>query len=464
MRASRTATLAQGVLLSALPRLRERIRRHPDYVGAVLTGYGLVALNILVQVLLVPLYLRTLGKYEFGVLMVLLSFINYSAIGITWMAGGMARALGEYAAQRDDDGFARAYALSKVVYVAYALLLAVPIVALGIHPASPLFGSVPAAHLREVRLAVLAAALYFVVHYDFSVERLAFTALQRQLAGNVLQGISLAVFVASVVPWLLGGGGLEGVLVCLLAGVVTARAASWIYWRRVGMRVRWRLPDRESLPLLRRLVGRVGIAYVAYGIVLLTLQADTLIVGWMVGVEAAAEFVLIWKIAEVLVQIIWRIPEYLQPYIVQMDARGETERIESLYKDAMRWLQVLSLLAAVGYAVLGPWVVRLWVGEANAPQSELGYVLAGAAVFWLASARLPAIIAFSTVRLGSLIRVSAAELAGKLLLTVLLFPRLGYVAPLLAVNLVHAGGIAWAYRRLVHARRTVPELLTQTTT
>jgi O-antigen/teichoic acid export membrane protein len=426
-----------------------RIRNNPDYFGAVLTGYALMGLNILVQVFLVPLYLTYLGKYQFGVLMMLLSFINYASIGIGWMSGGALRVLGEYAAKGDNQGFAQSYSLSKSIYVGYALIIAIGMVTIGLNWEHLIFHNLPSAYRKAVHLSILAIAVYFVVLYDFSVERLALTAKRRQVAGNLFQMLNLLIFAISVVPWLLSGGSLVGVLICLVGGVVVARAASWIYWRCAEIKIGLCCSIKESIPLLKRLMGRMGLGYLLYGMLILTMQADTLIVGWLGGAEIAATFALVWQIANLAIQLLWKIPEYLLPYLIHIDTRGEKNRLQKVYREGLRWMLIVSFTAGLGYALLGHWVVKLWVGSENAPDNTLAYIFAGAAVFWLGSARLPAVFAYSTVKLKRLNIVAGIEVMGKLLLIFLLFPKLSYLAPLIAVNVVHIGGVALAYRRLL---------------
>src|SRR5438128_6410506 len=100
----------------------ETVRRNREFFSALVSGYGLMSLTIIVQFVLVPLYITALGKAQFGVLTIIFAAINYGAIGVGWMSGGMARVLGERAATHDRAGFAEAYAFSKIVYVSYSLV------------------------------------------------------------------------------------------------------------------------------------------------------------------------------------------------------------------------------------------------------------------------------------------------------------------------------------------------------
>lgn len=430
--------------------LRRGLRRADgrDYAYSVASSYLQLAVNILIQLLLVPLYLAHLGKADFGLLMILLGFINFAALGVGWLSGGMARMLGEFWARDQREDFARAYLLCKLAYVGYAATLT--LLALGIIWLARERVLASPTHSGEELFTVLAlTGVYFVVQYEFAVDRLALAAAGRQAAANLLFALSQLAYVAAVVPVLMASGGLAGVMLCFLAGVVIARLASWLVRRRYRLQLRpWQGLGGQARPLLRRLVGRTGLGFLLAGGIALALQADTLIVGWLAGTEAVADFVLVWKVAEVGVLMLWRLPEQLQPYIIHMDARAEGDRLRAAYAKGLKLIWPIAIAAGVGYALLGPWLVRLWVGPEFAPDTPLGFALAGGAVVWLVAARWPAAFAYATVRLRGLIAISGVEFAAKLALTVMLFPRLGYLAPLAALNIVHICGVAWAYLRL----------------
>lgn len=426
------------------------IRR--QYLIAVATGYVSMLIHGGSQLFLVPLYLESLGKYQFGVLMMLLGFVNYTGAGVAWLTGGMLRVLGEYSARSDSAAFSKALSILRVGYLVYAAILTALLVL-----AVMLFGeswfSTALPNRDAVLRGVALCGLYLIGLYDLSVDRVALTAIGRQAAANVLFTLSVIVFVILVIPWLLQGGGLDGIIVCLAAGMFAACLAARIYRKRIGLSTFWFRPDDFSRALLKRVAGPMGAGYFLYGLIVCTAGADVLLVGWLGTAATAAEFVLVWKPAEILIQILWKLPEHSIPYLIRMDAQGEQDRLESLYKRSLSLMTGLSILTGAAYAAFGPWLVQKWVGAA-APDSRLAFLLAGAAVFWLSVARLPSTFSYSTVRLKPLLKVSGTELVGKVALTVALFPHLGYLSPLLSLNLIHLSGIAIAYRRLISG--TVP--------
>lgn len=432
---------------AALQALWTRLANNPDYTRSVVTSYGGVVLNIVVQLLLVPLYLVYLGKYQFGVLMIVLGAINYLNIGVVWASSGTQRIIGEMVATGDHDGLTETYGLSKLLFISYALTIAVLSLS-GVSLGEGLIDSAAGIAYQTLFDTVAIAGVYFVVSFDFNVDRVMLVASGQQAEANVLAIVSQVIFAIAAVLLLRQGYGLPGVMMAFLSGTVVARAISWRVLRRRG--IRWRWPGGLSRQILRRLVGHMGLGYAVYGGLIMTLlQADVLILGWLGGAKLVADFVLIWKIADVGMQALWRIPESLQPYIVQMDVRNEEERLRRIYRQGQVWMTGIAAVAAVGYAAFGPTVVRLWVGAKNAPDAPWAFVLAGGAVFWLVIARLPAIFAFSLLRLRPLNIAIATEVAVKIALLLVLFPVAGYYSPLIAVNAAHLGGVAILYRRLV---------------
>ena len=438
-----------GIAMEAMRNLWARLANNPDYARSVVTSYGAIGLNILVQLVLVPLYLTYLGKAQFGALMMVLGAINYLNIGVGWAGAGTQRVIGEMIAVGDRDGLAEAYGVSKLLFIGYGVVVA-GLVLGGVWLGQGLFDPSMGIAYRTVLNTVAIAGVYFVVSFDFNVDRLMLIASSQQAAANGLAMFGQAIFAVFAVLLLYQGYGLPGVMAAFVCGAVAARGASWWLLRHRG--IRWRRPSGRGRWILKRLTGHMGLGYAAYGGLIITLlQADVLILGWLGGAKLVADFVLIWKIADVGMQALWRVPESLQPYLVQMDVRNEDQRLRRVYQQGQMWMTGIAAVAAFGYGVFGPMVVRLWVGAENAPDAPWAFALAGGAVFWLASARLPAIFAFSLLQLRPLNIVAATEVTAKIVLTLVLFPFTGYYSPLIAINLVHTGGVAILYRRL--ARR-----------
>lgn len=435
--------------------LLKRALRHRGYLGALSSGYLVMAASILVQIAFVPLYLETFGRYQFGVLMVLLSLVNFAVIGIAWMSGGALRLLGEYSGLGNEAAFRRAFGLIKTIYVGYGLGLAFLLGIVALSMDEILFSGGTMEDIHAARATLLLTGIYLVVFYAAGVDRLALTARKRQGAANMAQLAGVVAFAVGVTPWLLSGGAMPEVMAFQIVGVLVSLFITRRMLNGELSGLTMRVPSRSDADLLRRLGGKTGAGFFLHGALVLGLLADTALVGWLGGAKAAAEFYLVWKIAEVLVQLIWKLPEPLAPYFVQMDVRGEHAALTRIARLGYALVAGVSLLAGVSYGLFGPALVALWVGGESVPDSPLGYALAGGAIFWLGISRLPVVLAGARVELRQLNWAGGVELLGKLLVTLLLFPRLGFVAVLLAINLVHLLGVSLLYFRLLRGNPAV---------
>lgn len=436
---------------SSLKALIKRAFRHQGYLAALTSSYLLMLVSILIQIGLVPLYLSAFGQYQFGVLMILLSLVNFAVIGIAWMSGGALRMLGEYAGLENVSEFCRAFNVIKTIYVGYGCILALIITVIAYNLDQILFSGASAKDSHSARFTLILTGIYLILFFAAAIDRIALTVRKRQGAANMAQLAGILVFATGVTPWLLKGGSMPGVMLFQIGGALTSLFITRLLLYREIPSLRMRIPSLSDMDLLYRLGGKRGAGFFLHGAIVLALLADTALVGWLGGANSAAEFYLVWKMAEVLVQLIWKLSEPMIPYFIQMDVRGEHASLARVAHLGYLFVAGVSLLAGISYGFFGPDLVALWVGKENVPDSPIGYALAGGAVFWLSISRFPAIVASAQAALHELNWAGGLELLGKLLVSFILFPQLGFVAVLLGINLVHVLGVSYLYYRLLKA-------------
>lgn len=396
---------------------------------------------MLVQFAMVPFYLKYLGERQFGLLMMLLSLINFAAIGITWMSGGLVRVIGEFWAKSDMDGFRNAFAVGKYVFTIYALLVAT----VGIVIWLVLYRDT--AHEDVLTSAVFLAGLYLVLNYEALPERQAFVGVNQQETGNYIEIARILLFAVLTYLLLPQLRDLSAVWIALLSGVVLQRVVTGRYWaKRIGG-TGWHMFLPEMRPILKRLAGTQGAGYVIYGALLLMQQADTVIVGFIGGAEMAGQFVLLWKIPETIGLLLWRIPSTIEPRVIQLDASGQQDKLHTTFIKGRRWFFVIVAFVALIYMLMGRWLAELWVGE-HAPDARWMYIAAGFALFFNAFSRWPISFAYALIQLAGLVKIAAIEVACKLILTIVLFQYINIAAPIIAYVITHVGYVAWGYQRL----------------
>lgn len=159
--------------------------------------------------------------------MLILGLINYAVIGIGWLNGGLQRIFGETFGTKDQAGFVHALDVGKVIFVAYAAVVAIAGFGIFVSPGR-----------AQVSLGVaIVAGFFLVVLYETAIERLALTAAGRLAATNMLQFVQVVVYSVSVLLVLRSGGGLLGVFACQLGSVLVVRFLVPLCWQ--GMRPRY---------------------------------------------------------------------------------------------------------------------------------------------------------------------------------------------------------------------------------
>jgi len=414
----------------------------PGYISALASGYLLMLSNILVQFALTPFYLKYLGDHQFGLLMIMLNMITFSAIGIGWMSGGLVRVFGEYWATSRYDRLRIASAVGKYVFTTYALFMAA--VGIVVWLVSKGSASNHGAYLSSIILAIS----YLIVNYEALPERQAFVGTNQQATGNYIELVRTILFAVATFLLLPQLESMSAVWIALMCAVLLQRGINARYWKKRVGGMGWRRYTPEMKPILKRLAGRQGAGYIIYGALLLLLQADTIIIGLIGSSEAAGQFVLLWKIPEAIGLLLWRIPSAMEPRVIQLDVSGQHENLYGVFKSGRRWFSMLVVIVAFIYILTGHWLAEMWVGD-HAPQERWMYVAGGFALLFSSSARWPIAFAHALIKLRGLIMMATVELISKLSLTVMLYPKVGIAAPLVAIIITHSFYVAWGYQRIM---------------
>jgi O-antigen/teichoic acid export membrane protein len=423
-----------------------KAKNNPDFAAAVFIGYGLMTLQTVVQVLLVPLYLKTFGGYRFGALMILISYVGFAFALVGALYTVMLRLFGQAINERDDVQLSSLYIAAKVLAICIALVCGVAVnLTEFVHPV--LFGDAPVELRDEIIQALALSTLHLILLCELSVEQTMLAAEGRQAAANLVSLLGLVVFAVTVVPVLFLDGRLVDVMACFIVADVVSRTFA-AYLSRRHFRHRLRELFSPCAAAIRRILSSQAREYFALTLITVALQADVLIVAILGGAIAAAKFVLVWKIAEMLTLILSRITQHLQAEFVRMDLRGERARLARVYHEIYWAMASAALCLSVAYAVFGRLIVELWVGQDAVPPEGWSYSLAGLAILWVGIARLPITFALSLDRIKPLVRLAGVELAAKLVVVWLIFPKWGYLAPLIAISVVHVIGVAFGYYAL----------------
>jgi O-antigen/teichoic acid export membrane protein len=418
-----------------------------SYASALAVNYLNQFLAVLVNLVLIPYLLHRLGPRQTGVYLVLMTVANFMAVGIGWLAGAGVRSI---AAMSPADGNAQVARVHRVVVLGFAIystaVLAVIVGASRLAGTWWLQDTVPEA-LGQVRLACVLLGVYIWITYVHNADLALLTALLRQGEANLYRVLAQVLFGSTALVLLIHHPQIDVLMAAQVVAVLITAVFVRIRLRRRGVigPCEWSWPDRA---LMRQILVTTGASYFLFGLAQFVLMyADVFVVGAVLGSEAVTAYVVVWRMAEFAGLLLSRISETLSPYLTRLESLGDSADLRTVFLTTSRFQHWLAIAAGSGYAIVGPWIVGMWIGTPSRPSTWWFYLLAGAALAFQVVNRHDVILHFAAGCVGRLVIPHVLEVGTKLALTVALFPALGIGAPLAAFVAVQTLGMTWWYRR-----------------
>jgi len=288
--------------------------------------------------------------------------------------------------------------------------------------------------------------LYMWVHYIHQADVSLFIAILQQGWANFYRIVSQTIFLITLVLFVITEPRLDLLMLANLIGVTIAAVSARLHLRFSGKLgpLKWNLPKTE---LIKKMFLTKGGSYFIFGIAQFGLiYGDVLIIGAFLGPSMVSAYLVIWKIPEVAGLLLGRISEILSPYLTRVDSRKGTSYTAAIFLCTSRLQHCLGLISGLAYALFGSSMVGLWVGEAHRPDTPWFYWVAGMVLAIQVVNRHDIILHYALATLGKLVFAQFLELFLKVLLTIILFPSLGVMAPLIAALSVQLLGLTWLYR------------------
>ena len=341
----------------------------------VATNYGRTVLAIGVSLIVTPIMVHGLGKTEYGIWVLVGSTVLY----LDLFNLGFGRATVKYVAEYHALGNAE---LVRRTIATSFLVLAVPgVIALGCGVGLAFL--FPAIFHIPGRLEGTATVLVLLVVFDLVVSIPGDTfgstliALQRY---DLLNATLVTVTFAQAVAWVViveTGGGLIALGVATIALSLAGQFARYLLVRKLvpGVSIAPRLFDRAFVRPLARLSGWIAVTDVS-GFVIA--RIDTIIVGIVVSVPAAAVYAVGQKLALLAGRAVSPAVETLFPFASERAAQGDRAALTRMVSVGTRLSVALALPTATALITLATPVLRAWVGPQFTHAALVVALLAGA--------------------------------------------------------------------------------------
>jgi O-antigen/teichoic acid export membrane protein len=382
--ASRLVALARP----AGTRSEERYRRAAVTFLASIATKGVALAVLLISV---PLGLGYLGSERFGLWMTAVSAAGLLSFAVLGLDKGLLNALA--AADGGDDRakagqlVSTAFVLLGGVFAGLLLLLAL------LYPVLPwarLFNA-GAGVADEAGSTMAALAVCALLSLLASLVDTVQAAYQDGFRNVAWDGVGKLLALLALVAAIAAGAGLPMLALAVAAAPLAAAGANAALL--FAKRRRWLVP---RLSLVRRAAARQllsagGWFFLSQVALTLAYHADTLIVAQLAGSNAAGSYAVVSRLFDIPGMLLLLVGGALWPPLVEAIARGDVAWAERGLKRLVLASLALALAAALPLMLLGPPLLRWWVGGALAAPAGL-FVAFG--VFWLLSALTQPIAVF----------------------------------------------------------------------
>jgi O-antigen/teichoic acid export membrane protein len=406
---------------------------HERRAGRALVGLAVdwagTGVNIALTFILTPMVLRLLSPPMYGFwiaasqVMVLLNLVD---------AGGSLYLSKTIAAKRPHNGPGSLDALigtTAWIYVGLGLLTLT--IGAALVPNIAVWLKVPAGHQGEATVAfglLLVSAVLALVFAPtcygilFGHQRIALVnGINSAVTGvGLLVGLALLRAEGSVTALATGQ-----LLATVLGGLV---ALVWV--RQVAPDVSF-WPIRFDREVLRESVGFSGYVQMAKLAFIASTFSDGILLATALGPASVTSYTITQKLAATAFMFVAKASGAVMPGLAELFAHGNFAALQSATLRVLRLVVRVSVLGALMVMALNERFVTLWVG----PSVFGGLALTGLFAYWMlrnSIIRNLSAVLYASGELSGWAWLSLAEGVAKIALTLLLLPRLGLLAPVLA--------------------------------
>jgi len=320
-----------------------------NLLGAIIPA--LVALGT------VPLVVKGLGDANYGVYSLVTAIVGYFAVIDINVTAGSVKYIAEFNANRDQERIDETVFFGLSVYSMLGLFGGIGLF-VGAHFFVTRVFSVPPQLVGEAVATLKLAALgFFLGQLQSYLNSIPQSLMRYDIASRIEMVFGTGVPLLTVAVLMLGYGLFEVILVRVVASALNC-AILWRCIRRLLPQLAWRKPGAA---IRRELLGFSAYSFLSRFAGLSYAYADKLIIGALVGVTGLAYFTVASTLANRVLSLTFRLSGVLFPAASALAARGELERLRTLYLKASRYVvflnaSVLVLVAVFSYQILYYWI------------------------------------------------------------------------------------------------------------
>lgn len=323
---------------------------------SALSNWFPLAVNTLIGLLLTPFVFAQIGKKDYGMWSLSMSFIGYYGLLRLSVGAGVMRYVPFYAGRKDHE------AVSQIVSTGLAMF---SIVGLVIWGASMLIAGPVARFYKgghELSALIWITGIAAAVECPMRIFDAALRAREKWMAANVLTVANALIYAGGVAVCLLVGYGVihmgytlvvANFLTLLLSIMVLLRLCPEIHLG-TGM-VKWHR--------LRELLTFGALTVVGTMAYSMSLQNHRLIIGKLVSLEAVAVYAIAALLIEKVRNIVGAPLQVAWPRFALLDGEKDHDGVIRLFHKTTHYSAILACGVVVQVLLAGPAFIRLWMPD-----------------------------------------------------------------------------------------------------
>ena len=234
---------------------------------------------------------------------------------------------------------------------------------------------------------------------------------------------------------------LTRIMICVVMGIAVSKAVPELKWR---LKMDW--------PTMRPLFVFGGWMSISNIVSPMLIYLDRFMLGGLIGVSAVGYYTAPFDGVMRMLIIPASLMGAVYPSISALAATGNHEVIHRVYAEALRKTVSLLVLPVLILAIFGPWLLRLWLGEAFAEQGQTAVRILAFGVLLNAAAHVPSGFITALGRPDIKAKLHVGELIFYVPLAYFLIKRFGVAGAALAWTIrvgVDAGLLFIASKRVL---------------
>lgn len=314
-------------------------------------------LPALITLATIPIIVRSLGDAGYGLFTLITAIVGYFALIDINVTAGSVKYIAEYAAKNNRRGIDQTLSFGLLVYFSIGIVGAATIFFGSTYLVHHVFEIPPSLiDMGEESLRVAAYGFLFTQIQTYfqsvpqSLHRYDMTSRIEMAFGTIVPLATVGILIA-------GYGLVEVIQFRVIASAVNC-VILWVIIRRLlpDLRIVW--PERD---IAHGLIEFSAFSFLSRIAALTYSYADKLIIGSVVGLKELAYYTVAATLANRVLGLTFRLSSVLFPSASALSANGETERLQSLYIKASRYVifingSILILVGIFAYPILYYWM------------------------------------------------------------------------------------------------------------